>query len=257
MYTGDNILVRVMELSRSIQQEKDAKNASSNIEENINRLRNTFFSKLSKCSNNDEKGKLILGFISESKRLEAIARKNNNPNWIEIYSKFHRETLHPLKDFTIIDRHVVSQSELSSIKPSGPPIAKPKDDRIACTATPEQILEYFMILSRTLWNGKPIMSAQDVAEFCAANFVGFEKPAHFRKFPLNIKNQKVFIYFLRLFFSEFGPRGSKKKYANLLVKNFNEFAKANPENILTNFSKQPRKTDMIPTAEFFRKIKPR
>lgn len=259
MNKGDDVLFRMMEMSKSVQQENEAKRNSGFVEEKINQLRNTLFRDLGKCNGLLEKIELIHYFISESKRREDNAQKVGHFLWVIVYSKFQEETLNPLKDFTITNQHEAKKPELSVIKPSAPPVVldtpKPNDDRIACNATSEQILEYFMILSTTSWNGKPIMTTQDIAEFCAANFVGFQKPEHFRKFPLNIKNQRVFIYFLRLFYSEFGTRGSKKKYADLLVKNFNEFANTNPENIFTNFSRHPRKTDIIPTLEFFRKNK--
>lgn len=259
MNKGDDILLRMMEMSKSVRQKNEADKISAFIQENVNKLRNTFFIDLSKCNTNEEKIRLVEHFIYESRRREQMARKASDQVWVEIYSKFQRDTLNPLKDFTITSEPPTDQSKLSDVKPSAPPVVQvntpeSKDDRITCNATPEIILEYFMILSTTLWNGKPIMTAQDVTEFCATNFAGFEKPGRLRKFPLNIKNKRVMIYFLYIFYSKLGQRRTKIKYAYLL-KNFTQFANVKPENITTNFSKEPKLADIISTKEFFSKIK--
>jgi hypothetical protein len=121
MDKDDDILTRMLEMSRFVSREKEEKNTSDFIVETTNRFRNTFFQNLSTCNCKQEKVILIQHFISESTGRLEDAQRINDKIQTEIYSKFLKETLYPLKDFTI-STEKPNVSEKSDVKPSAPPV---------------------------------------------------------------------------------------------------------------------------------------
>ena len=100
----------------------DKEDASDFIKETINNFRNGFFQGLSNCNGKQEKAKLIQYFISVSIKKMEEAQKINDHVETEIYSKFLKETLYLLKDFTLAIEKQPNVSEKSEVKPSAPPV---------------------------------------------------------------------------------------------------------------------------------------
>lgn len=118
--------------------------------------------------------------------------------------------------------------------------------QIICEASKEQILNYFMILSKEKnhLNGKIYMSEVDVLEFVKNNFSVFESAPTGKSFSVNLlpKQEKTLIYFMYKFYLKYDRKlaNMKMKYVMLLINNFDLFKNKNSKNILSNMSESKR-----------------
>lgn len=100
---------------------------------------------------------------------------------------------------------------------------------ISCSASAEQITNYFMLLVMF-----GFMTEEDVKDFLYNNFAVFRNPNPLqKKYPINIKNKRALIYLVYRFYFEFDATGSKTDYAKLLKSSFIE---VNQTTLLTSFN---------------------
>jgi hypothetical protein len=125
-------------------------------------------------------------------------------------------------------------------------------------ATKEEILHYFMILSKevNVHNGKPYMQENDIIDFVESYFSAFKKTPVKKYYPINITNKSTLAFFIYEFYKryDYGNINNKIKYAELLITNFELFANENPKILRSNMglSKRPKNNHMvIPVDKYF------
>ncbi|MDF2449456.1 MAG: hypothetical protein K0R26_1960 [Bacteroidota bacterium] len=120
----------------------------------------------------------------------------------------------------------------------------PSFKQIHCNATEKEILDFFMILFKTIHhvNGKPLMEENDVIDFVHNNFAIFGKSYSQKYYSINIVSKAALTYFLYQFYQkyDYNNTNNKIKYAGLLIMNFEQFAKENPRTLCSNMSSSKR-----------------
>lgn len=125
----------------------------------------------------------------------------------------------------------------------------PSVNLISCSASAEQITNYFMLLVMF-----GFMKETDIKEFLYNSFAVFGNPHPVqKKYPINLKNKRVLIYLVYRFYFEFDTAGSKNDYANLIKNSFDEFNNTSLLTITSNMSKKPSKKYVTPIEEYFKK----
>ena len=146
----------------------------------------------------------------------------------------------------------VSSSEVHSVElPAG-------FLQIECGATKEEILYYFMILSKEKnhLTNEFFMTEEAVLEFVNKNFSVFNSALSGKYFPINIlpKQKGILIHFMYWFYVKYDQKelNNKIKYAKLLKYNFDEFKDDNLKTLMSNMreSKKPKK-GAIPISKYF------
>jgi hypothetical protein len=131
--------------------------------------------------------------------------------------------------------------------------------QIECEASKEQILNYFMILTKEKnpLNGEPYMDDKDVEEFVKKNFSVSECAPTGKYFPVNLLpgQNKTLIYFIYQFYLKYDRKlaNTKMKYVMLLIYNFSQFKNAKPKSLCSNMSetKKPKSSkDIIPIKPY-------
>jgi hypothetical protein len=194
---------------------------------------------------------------------KGLAMQAENPLKIDLYKRFMDDVLMPLqkvyenKIALECDSNIVKQDENATT------VIMPNDklcdsliiiEQINCNASEEQILDFFMLLDKPLYpEGDVLMEKSSIEEFCKNNFTNFNSEPKKKYFNINIKNKRTLVYFIYQFYYHFDKRGSKLKYAMLLINNFEAFKNDNPNNIITNFSKAPKEIDKISLEDFKKK----
>lgn len=168
-----------------------------------------------------------------------------------------------------------NKSSLETVKTISLPIVEKSDQKnvetqfklpegfkqIICEASKEEILNYFMILSRekNYLNGKCYMEEKEVEEFVKNNFSAFESVPNGKYFQINLLpgQNKTLIYFIYMFYIKYDRKlaNMKMKYVMLLINNFDLFKNIKPENINTNMgeSKKPKSSKNIISTENYLK----
>lgn len=130
----------------------------------------------------------------------------------------------------------------------------PAFKQIECSATKEEILDFFMILAKEKNNNltKYYMKESDVEEFVKKNFAIFESAPTGKYFPINLTTtQKGRLRcFVTEFYIEYGSKTviETRNYALLLVHNFEIFKDDNLASLINNMQlkKGPIKKNRIP-----------
>lgn len=185
-------------------------------------------------------GQLVKRFIENQKaeQKEAVSH---------VDSKVSFETNKTPNQIVVVEKDVPEIVEILSELPPG-------FKQIECTATKEEILDFFMILAKVENNTltKCYMKESDVMEFVKKNFAVFEIVPTGKYFPINLTTAQKGR--LRCFFTEFyNQYGSKtvietRNYALLLVHNFEIFKDDNLASLINNMQlkKGPVKKNRIP-----------
>jgi|GEM_PF-5014500 len=127
------------------------------------------------------------------------------------------------------------------------PILPEGFEQIESKATKEEILHYFMILSKEKnhENKTIYMEQKHIVEFVKKNFKIFNVAPTGNYFPINlIHGQKLMLsYFIYQFYKKYesGVLKKKKKYTNLLIHNFDLFRGDKYDTLYLNLSKKPKK----------------
>ncbi|MBL7893850.1 MAG: hypothetical protein JNK50_01060 [Bacteroidia bacterium] len=122
---------------------------------------------------------------------------------------------------------------------------------INCSASAEQITNYFMLLV-TLG----FMTEEDVKDFLYNTFAVFRNPNPVqKKYPINLKNKRALLYLVYRFYFEFDATGSKTEYATLLKNSFDKFNQTTLLTISSNMAKPPSKQYLVPIEEHFKKLR--
>lgn len=130
--------------------------------------------------------------------------------------------------------------------------------QIECNATKEEILHYFMILTkeRNFSNQEFFMTEEHVIEFVHKNFSVFNSKPSGKYFPINLggKQKAILRHFIYRFYSKYDQVNSKEKYAKLLKHNFELFKEDDLVNTMSNMSesKKPIK-GTIPVSIYLQK----
>lgn len=114
--------------------------------------------------------------------------------------------------------------------------------QISCSASKDEILNYFMILTkeRNTSNGEQFMSEVDVLELVENNFKIFNKTSTGRVFEINIKHRQksTLTHFVYQFYEKYAASDgySKKDYVNFLLWNFVNYKADNPKSLASNMT---------------------
>jgi len=115
--------------------------------------------------------------------------------------------------------------------------------QITCHASKEQILKYFMILSKE--NNKsnliPYMNEQDIKELVEKNFAVFNCPPTNKYFPINLngKQKEILMDFIKQFYESYEPNIQiKEKYVYFLIHNFELFKNNKFSSLRSNLGKK-------------------
>lgn len=133
--------------------------------------------------------------------------------------------------------------------------------QIKCDAKIDYIERFFFILSKAKnpINHEPFMEENHVKELLEKNFEIFGKISTGKYFPINLtKNQKVILrYFMFQFYqkAEINFTGTKYKYANFLIHNFEIFKDDKLKTLVRNMceSKKPTKGNVILIDKYLNK----
>lgn len=122
---------------------------------------------------------------------------------------------------------------------------------ISCSASAEQITNYFMLLVAL-----GFMTEEDVKDFLYNTFAVFRNPNPVqKKYPINLKNKRALLYLVYRFYFEFDATGSKTEYATLLKNSFDKFNHTKHLTISSNMAKPPSKQYLAPIEEHFKKLR--
>ena len=114
--------------------------------------------------------------------------------------------------------------------------------QISCSASKEEILNYFMILTKekNSRNNESYMSEEDVLELVENNFKVFNKSSTGRVFEINIghRQKSILTYFVYQFYYKYAAiEGySKKDYVNFLLWSFINYKSDNPKSLASNMT---------------------
>ena len=114
--------------------------------------------------------------------------------------------------------------------------------QISCSASKEEILNYFMILTKekNSRNNESYMSEEDVLELVENNFKVFNKSSTGRVFKINIghRQKSILTYFVYQFYYKYAAiEGySKKDYVNFLLWSFINYKSDNPKSLASNMT---------------------
>lgn len=154
-----------------------------------------------------------------------------------------------------VENHPISDTKILTAVPRSTP-------QITCDASKEEIMQYFMILSKeeNFNNGNPYMRENDVIDFVESNFSVFGKTPVKKYYPVNITNKSTLTFFIYEFYKRFdyANTNNKIKYAELLISNFETFANENPKILRSNMgpSKRPKNNHIvIPVEKYYSKVK--
>jgi len=133
-------------------------------------------------------------------------------------------------------------------------------EQITNQATQEQISDYFMILSKekNRLNKRPYMEKGDIEELIKKNFAIFECQPNGIYFNINLTTQQkgVLRYFLYQFYQKYELNfiGTKMKYVNFLIHNFELFKNDNPASLNSNMSetKKPNVDSVIQLSKYLK-----
>ena len=129
--------------------------------------------------------------------------------------------------------------------------------QIECDANREEILNYFMILSKekNSSNGEIYMKEIDVIEFVKNNFSIFNSTPTHKYFPINLVIKRTLTYFIFQFFIKYdrASANTKMKYVKLLINNFAIYKTSKPTSIISNMSesRHPAKKNTIKIDNYF------
>lgn len=129
--------------------------------------------------------------------------------------------------------------------------------QISCSASKEEIMDYFMILTKEKNNskGEQFMSKKDVQELVENNFKIFKKASTGRVFEINIKKRQksILTYFVYQFYERYAAKEGydKKDYVNFLLWNFVNYKTDNIKSLASNMT-----ASNAPTAKNIIQIKP-
>ncbi len=156
---------------------------------------------------------------------------------------------------------IITESETKTIIPDTiktDPKLPEGFQQIKCKATEDEILNFFMILSKV--KNKEMdefyMKEEDVLEFVKKNFSVFNATATGKYFPINlgIKQKGRLMDFMNKFYRkyDYDMDNKKIKYARLLIYNFDQFKNDDPQVLLSNMSpsKSPIEKNTIPVTFF-------
>jgi hypothetical protein len=121
--------------------------------------------------------------------------------------------------------------------------------QIECEAKKEKIEKIFMVLcsEKNPVNKRPFMEREAVEELLRKNFTVFGCQPTGRYFPINLNgNQKVLLrYFMYEVYQklEINLVGTKYKYVNFLIHNFEIFKNDNPATLSKNMAESKRPAD--------------
>ena len=130
--------------------------------------------------------------------------------------------------------------------------------QIKCEARKEEILNYFMILSKekNRLSDKFYMEAKDILDFIKKNFAVFNSTSSTKYFPINLSKREKgrLTYFIYQFFQKYDwkPGSDKMKYVDLLIHNFELFKDDNAKILSSNMgdSNKPVPKNRIPTDKY-------
>ena len=131
--------------------------------------------------------------------------------------------------------------------------------QISCSASKDEILNYFMILSKEKnhINDNIFMSKEDVEELVRNNFSIFGKSPTGRKFDINLKfrQKNVLTHFVFQFYEKYAVMHgyAKSDYVNFLIWNFNLFENDVVTSLKSNMtpSKAPSGKNLIDIRLYF------
>lgn len=118
--------------------------------------------------------------------------------------------------------------------------------QIKCDATQDQILNYFLILSKekNTVNNEIFMEENDIFEFVKKNFSVFNFVPTGDYFLINLlpRQKRTLIYFVFQFYLKYDRKvaDTKIKYTMLLINNFELFKHDKPKILLSNMSESKR-----------------
>jgi hypothetical protein len=257
-----DIYLGVIETGKNIRLENYNRYGERYINEKVGFLTQS----LNKTTCNLKDNKSILRQLLHIERIciyrKAWAMQAENALDIELYKQFMGDILKTLKE--VYENIISLECESNMVnKDENATIIMPNDnlsdnqiniEQIMCNASEEQILDFFMLLNKPLYSeGKVLMEKSSIEEFCKSNFMTHNSEPKKKYFNINIKNKRTLVYFIYQFYYRFDKRGSKLKYALLLINNFEAFKDDNPNNIITNFSKAPKEMDKIALEDFKKK----
>ena len=125
--------------------------------------------------------------------------------------------------------------------------------QIDCSATKEEILSFFLILTKEKnnRNNEPFMISEDVTELVENNFKVFGESSTGRVFDINLlyRQKSTFTTFVYRFYEKYAAfDGYKKKdYANFLIWNFTNYKNDKRSSLESNMtpSKAPKRKNLI------------
>jgi hypothetical protein len=164
----------------------------------------------------------------------------------------------------IPDKNSISTSQTDQVKTESEDIKENEDKitplpqgfmQITCKADKEQILDYFMILSkeRNKSNMKPYMDAKDIKGLVEKNFIAFKCKPTGRYFPinLNLKQKGMMRDFITQFYKKYEDNIQvKEKYACFLIHNFEIFKDDKLESLVSNMGNSKRPDTFIPVEKY-------
>jgi hypothetical protein len=123
--------------------------------------------------------------------------------------------------------------------------------QIECSATEDQIMNYFMILSKAInpAHKMPYMKPNDVEELVWKNFRTFDRVPVGGHAPINLTGRQkgVLRYFMYEFYAkyELNLKNTKRKYVDFLIWNFELFKDDDPQTLYINMATSKRPQDFI------------
>lgn len=159
--------------------------------------------------------------------------ENQNPSYLKIV-----ENNQQTKPICINKAHS-NEVVVSSKLPAG-------FSQIKCDATQDEILNYFMILSKekNTLNNEIFMEESDIVEFVKKNFEVFNSVPTGDYFQINLlpRQKRTLIYFVFQFYLKYDRKvaDTKIKYVLLLINNFELFKHDKPKVLLSNMSESKR-----------------
>lgn len=150
---------------------------------------------------------LVFQFVDANNYLNEDIRLDKITNWVKQHQINNK------------------QSEIDNI-PNQEALGEAHLLSIPSEATPEQILNFWLILLGNNEKGEPYWrSKQDIVHFVRQNFEGFKGVKEIRKFNPNMNKSEIY-QSTWAFLTRYGQRGTKCQYEKLLIYNFSKFKNA-------------------------------